>query len=164
MTIPNAIGIIRSIQGWKYGIFIITARMPKGTYLWPAIWLTGIKNWPPEIDIVESYSGPDMKQDLQSNVHFKSNGKIDHIRAKTHPLPIDETENFVEYAVWWEADFVRFYYNGYLVREVTEKNVLDAMNEPMRLILGTGTQKAFFADNITTFVINNVTVFQQQKP
>ncbi|KAJ8312733.1 hypothetical protein KUTeg_010106 [Tegillarca granosa] len=56
---------IRSSRGFnfKYGKLEVEAKMPKGDWLWPAIWMLpkwyGYGNWPAsgEIDIVESRDG-----------------------------------------------------------------------------------------------------------
>jgi beta-glucanase (GH16 family) len=165
ITIPVAIGLMRSKQAFKYGIFSFSAKLPLGTFLWPALWLTGAKSWPPEIDLLEAYSDdtPDYhkNKELQSNVHM-SDGKGGEYPAgaRTHRLPNKVGEQTVFYTIWWEADFIKLYYNGYLVREIRDKEVLDAMFEEQQIIIGTGTQSGFNTDNLQPMVVSHVAVYQ----
>lgn len=56
-TYPWAIGYISSLESFKYGIFDFVYQLPLGMRLWPAIWLCDRSEWPPEIDIMEAWSG-----------------------------------------------------------------------------------------------------------
>jgi len=165
VTIPNAVARLKTKESWKYGIFVFKAKLPKGKHLWPALWLSGSKNWPPEIDVLEGYSGDTIdyykNTRLQSNVHMKLNGKHAMVRAVNHPVTKEVTNEFLEYIVWWEKDFIRFYYDGYLVREITDKLVLNLMNEEQIIILNSAIQPGFNKDNITPFVIKKVEVYQK---
>lgn len=165
-TIPNAIGNIRSILGWKYGMFFFKCKLPSGKYLWPALWTSGLKHWPPEIDLLECYSEDTVDyhkgKRLSSNVHITDGqgGSID-VGAKDHWLPNKVTEEFVDYIVWWEKDFIRFYYNRYLVREITDREFLDGMSEEQQIILGTGVQEGFLTNNLSPMIVNAVGVWQK---
>lgn len=159
-TIQVAIGKVRSKQSFSYGVFVFIAKLPAGRGLWPAIWLTGENTWPPEIDIMEGYSNDTIDFDnykmLQSNIHT-SKGQFG---AYTHRSK--NAEEFMEYALWWTKDFIRIYYNGYKVLDVTNKKVLDSMNDRMKIVIGTGTQKDHFkSDNLSPFIVKQVTVYQQ---
>jgi beta-glucanase (GH16 family) len=166
-TIPNATCAIRSKESWKYGIFVFSAKMSSGTYLWPALWLSGRYNWPPEIDILEGYSDKTndyhKNKTLKSNVHIKNedNTGSDCAGARTHRLPNKVTEEFIEYVLWWEEKFIKIYYNGYLVRKITDPHILYGMFEDQRIIIGTGVQEGFNKDNITPVVVSKVTVYQK---
>jgi beta-glucanase (GH16 family) len=165
-TIPNASCSVRSKDSWKYGIFVFSAKLNSGTYLWPALWLTGRYNWPPEIDLLEAYSDDTIdfsnNKNLFSTVHFKNN-KGEHISngSRTHRLANEVTKEFVNYVIWWEKDFIKLYYNGYLVRYITDKRVLDGQFEDQRIIIGTGIQTGFFENNLTPIVVNKVAVYQK---
>jgi len=165
-TIPVAVGIIRSRESWQYGIFTFSAKLPAGTYLWPALWLTGVYSWPPEIDLLEGYSDNTndyhRNRNLQSNVHMLSDEK-EHIFAGacSHMLSNKTTENFIKYIIWWKKDFIKLYYNGYLVRHITDKEVLYKMNEPQVIIIGTGVQEKFGVNNISPLIVNNIEVYQK---
>ena len=56
ITYPWMVGYISSIDTFKYGRFEFQFVLPIGQNLWPAIWLTDGKTWPPEIDIVEGWT------------------------------------------------------------------------------------------------------------
>lgn len=165
-TIQNAVGFVRTKDCWKYGIFSFTAQLPIGTYLWPALWLSGRYNWPPEIDILEGYSTSTndyhKNKELQSNIHFKNKkGNDDDAGARSHKLPNRTTKELIEYVLWWEEDFIKIYYNGYLVRHITDKTVLNGMFESQRIILNTATDKGFNKNNLTPFIIKEVKVYQK---
>lgn len=166
-TIPNATCAVRSKESWKYGIFVFSSRMNSGTFLWPALWLSGVANWPPEIDLLEGYSDETIdfhkNTDLQSNVHIKdSTGTTnDSAGGRKHRLPNHVTEEFVEYVIWWEPDFIKLYYNGYLVRHITDKRFVDGMFEAQRIIIGSGIQHGFNQDNLTPITVNKVAVYQK---
>lgn len=63
---------------YKYGIFEIKAKLPKGNGMWPAFWLMGqtqffnMQLWPitGEIDIMESICGKDDDQKIYSTIHY----------------------------------------------------------------------------------------------
>jgi len=165
-TIPVAIGVMRTKGSWKYGIFTFRAKLPKGTYLWCALWLSGRWNWPPEIDLNESYSDDTVdyhkNKELKSNVHISdgTGGSIS-AGARTHRLPNKVTQDYVDYTVWWEADFIKIYYNGYLVRHITDRRILDGMFEEQRIIIGTGVQEGFDTDNLEPMAVRHVKVYQK---
>lgn len=163
-TIPNAISMLRTKESWKYGIFKFYAKLPKGTYLWPALWLTGENSWPPEIDVLEAYSKETTNyrnnKILQSNVHYKSEYGNKHIKGMNHWLPNKVTDEFIEYAVWWDKDFIKIYYNGYLVRHVTDKDVINKMNTNQHVVINSATSVGFFEDNETPLVVSLVEVYQ----
>lgn len=165
--IPYSVGMIHSKDSWKYGFFKVQAKLPKGSGLWPAIWLTGDKNWPPEIDILEGYSNDRGKygRKLESNLHYKLTNIKDAAGAQKHPLRLDPTENYINYVLWWEPNFIRIYYNGYLVRSITDKLILDYFSqEKMHLIISTGVRKSH-TDNITPYsqmLIKNIEIYQRE--
>lgn len=166
-TIPNADCSVRSKASWKYGIFIFSAKMNSGTYLWPALWLSGRYSWPPEIDLLEGYSDNTTdfhkNKKLKSCVHISNEEETDteSSGARTHRLPNKVTEEFIEYVIWWEKDFIKLYYNGYLVRKITDVDILAGMFEEQRIIIGTGIQERFNTDNITPMVVNKIAVYQK---
>jgi hypothetical protein len=135
MTIPNADCFIQSKESWKYGIFLFFVRMNSCEYDYPTLCLSGLYNCTPEIDLFE--------------------GGLICI------LPNKITDEFIEYVIWWEKDFIKLYYNGYLVRKITDKRILDGMSEKQRIIIGTGVQEGFYQDNISPIIVNKVTVYQK---
>lgn len=164
IVIPYKVGVLRSKSTYKYGYFEATIRLPKGNMLWPAFWLTGEFSWPPEIDVLEAYSKKDNYNNLsrlQSNIHYVDNGNKKSIKSNNHPLPPSLDNCFIKYGLLWEKDKIEFYYNGYLVRKITDKKVLNAMNEPMYVIINSAIQSEDASDSITDFV--GIKVYKSKK-
>ncbi len=96
----------------QYGRIEMSARLPLGRGVWPALWMMGIeKGWPKcgEIDIME-YVGfqPDVVYanvhwfDYKKNHHTSKGGKLD----KQSP-----GDGFHIYAVEWDKDQMKFFYD-----------------------------------------------------
>jgi beta-glucanase (GH16 family) len=131
-------GTIRSCKSFSYGTFSADIKMPKGSNLLPSFWSTGDKNWPPEIDIAEAWSGdcsyfkwtvPQFPYFCPSwrtttNIHYsdvEGNNEHESIGSKNIPWckqRKDPSENFVRYKCVWLPDSVKFYADGRLVRKV----------------------------------------------
>jgi len=171
-----SIGLVTTFDSWKYGYFHVTARLPRGKNLWPAIWLTGANIWPPEIDILEGYTkhGTRYESDvmgirsfkLESNIHYgKTNdGTKDDIGSEDHVLPGDVTTRFVDFACWWEEDFIKIYYDGYLVRHITSKKILREMSmDSMILILNVVFDERKGGDPTmeSPMIVKNVKIYQK---
>lgn len=155
ITIPYGIGLVNSKIAYKYGYYEIEAMLPEGQYLWPAIWITAVKTWPPEIDILESYSG--QKGDYsnrtgkvdfenQPNVHygFTEDGTKSSFGAISYPIPNSPSKRFVKYGLHWTKSFIKVYYDGYFVFQCTQNEVLDYFNRPdveMTIILNNALTK-----------------------
>lgn len=156
---------IKSKEAWQYGIFKFIAKLPSGPQLWPALWLTGNFSWPPEIDLLEGYSNNSDDYDngirLLSNVHMTYKGGKNDVGSARHRLSNKVTEEFIEYVIWWEEDFIKLYYNGYLVRHITDKKALETMNETMVIVVGAGNQKEFNQTAKTPMIVNRVAVYQK---
>lgn len=140
ITIPYGIGLVNSNQSFKYGYYEIEAILPQGKYLWPAIWLTAVKTWPPEIDILEAYSGKEGNYENKWGIkHFKNQPNIHYgfVQDKTKssyggfscPIPKNPTRRFVKYALHWTEGFIKIYYDGHFVFQCTQKNILDYFNK-----------------------------------
>lgn len=176
-TIPYKVGLVRSVESWKYGWFIASIKMPIGKYLWPAFWLTGENAWPPEIDIVECYSDSDSLYSkkllgiskkhwkIQPNVHYKKLLKNEMWGPYNCPIS-NMTNEFVEFALNWEKDFIKIFYNGYLVLKITDKKILNFINEYKQvIILNNGVNLIGKYDNLladgSDMQINYVKVYQK---
>lgn len=154
ITINHGKGLIFSKQSFKYGYYEVSGILPKGKYLWSAIWLTADKSWPPEIDIVEAYSGE--KSDYSNkcgirnfefspNLHFgfKEDDTKDNYGGNSYPLPFNPTDRPVIYGVHWSEESIRFYYDGYLIFQTKNEKILKYFNKPevsMHIILNNGFQ------------------------
>lgn len=98
----------RARQGYYYeGRFKIPeGYRPTDNGLWPAFWLTGRRNWPPEIDIFEFFGHNDQ---YQAAVHY---GEEEQISATDVSTPT-ATDRFHTYGVHWRDDQrVTVYFDG----------------------------------------------------
>jgi serralysin len=103
--------------------------MPKGRGLWPAFWLLPTdRSWPPEIDVLE-FLGNDMTT-LHTNAHSKASGK--HGDAPVVVRVPDASAGFHRYAVDWESDQIRWYFDGV---EVARAPTPADMHKPMYMLV-----------------------------
>lgn len=138
-TIPYQIAQIQSVKSFEqqYGYFEIRSKMPNSTASWPAFWLCSRYDWPPEIDIYESFPGKN-KRAFETNVHWG-----DYIN-KQHPSDVAEhkvmltVSDFHVYACEWDKDYIKFYYDNLLVRVFKNKEALACFNQPMFIIISNG--------------------------
>lgn len=142
-------GKIVTRNKFQYGIFRIRAKMPNFKYQWCAIWLCGKVQpdnhiWQ-EIDIVENYNHNKVKFSSsnkiysQPNVHYFKQGKHKMTSPSNKYVKNPDME-FVDYILWWEKDFIRIYYDNYLVYECKDKFILNQFNEPMHLIINNAVE------------------------
>lgn len=169
IEIPVARSVLFSREAYMYGYFEAKLMLPIAEGRWDAFWLTGRDTWPPEADIIESYSKNDMYKSfrrLQSNLHYFRRGRKAMLGAKNHPLPTAFKDKWIRFGLWWEKNFIRIYYNGYLVREITNKKILEQFNQPMHLIISSGIElKHYKVDNGPMFMAKEVkitTIFTHQ--
>jgi beta-glucanase (GH16 family) len=138
-------GKIVSKDAFQYGIFKIRAKMPNFKYQWNAIWLCGKvqpdnKIWQ-EIDILENYNHNKIKFASsnkiysQPNVHYVDKQGKHKMTSPSNKYVKHPNNRFVYYTLWWEEDFIRIYYDDYLVYECKDKSILNQFNEPMNLII-----------------------------
>jgi len=142
-------GKIVSRDKFHYGVFKIRAKMPNFKYQWCAIWLCGKvqpeNNIWQEADIVENYNDDKVKFATsnriysQPNVHFFEQGKHKTTSPGSKYVKNPDKE-FVDYTLWWEENFIRIYYDDYLVYECKDKFILNQFNEPMNLIINNAVE------------------------
>jgi beta-glucanase (GH16 family) len=108
-------GMVSSKPGFNftYGLVQVTAKLPYGPGLWPALWLAATNDqWPPELDIMEHwYSQPQMKV-------------YDHTVGKKYlggpvPTPANLSAGFHTYSLLWTKDRVTWYLDGVQVYTTT---------------------------------------------
>lgn len=93
---------------WRYGRVEVRAMMPKGDFLWPAIWMLPVEEaygkWAGsgEIDIVE-YRG-NMPHTAISSLHFWDRWPDDRSTSGTYGSEGDLSAGFHNYALEWTAD------------------------------------------------------------
>ena len=177
-TIPYAVGLVTSKESWLYGWFEAEIKLPKGTSLWPAFWLSGKHSWPPEIDIFEAYSNNgDLYSDkflfkkrdhvkIQPNLHYGVVEEGTKEMYGAYDVPVyDATNRFVQYACWWEKDFIRIYYDGMMVFECTNPEVLKWYNKNSSeqfIIINNGVYSEKSKPNDCAMEIKKVKVYQKK--
>lgn len=152
ITIPIGRSVLFSKEFFKYGYFEADIILPIGNGMCASFWLTGKDSWPPEIDMLESFYRNDTFNKfrrLQSNLHYKEGGNAKQVGSMDHPIPISLGYNEIKIGVWWTPSFIRFYYNGHLVREITNKNLLIQYNQPMHLICSSKVELPYFENKST---------------
>lgn len=148
-------GVAYSKRGdFSYGRYVFDAILPTGPNMEPAIWLSGHESWPPEIDILEGFNTNIRmryicwqgtlfpKYKIETNVHYKDNDIIKNIGGgKASLLSLHKPDKeFNTYTLEWHKNFIRIYYNEYLVREVRDSNILSFFNSTpkMHVIMSVG--------------------------
>ncbi|CAH1777181.1 unnamed protein product [Owenia fusiformis] len=133
---PIMSGKIRTKLSFRYGRIEVVSKMPRGDWIWPAIWMMPQKNeyghWPRsgEIDICESRGNVDYGgigvHTVGSTLHWGTDYHSDRMRM-THGHKklqgLSFGEKFVKYTLDWDALGIRVYYDGELVLNAsTPKN------------------------------------------
>jgi hypothetical protein len=131
LHLPYNSGIITTQKTFaaKYGLFQVSARMPAGAGLWPAIWLLPVDlSWPPEIDMMEGL------QDRTNEIHVGANTKIDgKLTGKGDWVYVgDTTGAFHMYGVDWEPDRVTWYFDG---NTIYSEDTFPGTDKPMYLLI-----------------------------
>jgi len=112
---------------WKYGQFVISAKMPNGAYLWPALWMmprdSVYGGWAAsgEIDIFEGKG--QNPSEYQSTLHYGAawpNNVYQGSGAQTYSA--DLTAAFHTYTCTWTPDSITFAIDGntYYTRSLQE--------------------------------------------
>lgn len=131
---------------WQYGRIEVSAKLPKGLGVWPAIWMMptqapGAVKWPDcgEIDIMEHVGY--MENIIHSTVHTEAFNHVKGTQLGGMVTVDDITENFHLYSVEWDAqkmvfrvdDTVIFTYAPKLEGDVTDAEW--PFDKPFHLIL-----------------------------
>lgn len=97
-----------------YGVFSITAKLPKGKGIWPAFWLLPADNsWPPEIDVMELLgANPSL---IYQTVHSLNASKQHQQSGSYKNTGVDLSQSFHEYAVDWGPDTIKWYFDRTLI-------------------------------------------------
>ncbi len=111
-----------------YGVFEMRARLPKGRGFWPAFWLLPRDStWPPELDVFEVLGHETTK--LYTAAHSKAGG-VHTATGGDMPVP-DLSADFHRYAVEWQKDEVRWYFDGV---EIERAGTPADMQKPMYML------------------------------
>ena len=129
---PTRSGRITSKKGAtiKYGRIEVTAKLPKGDWLWPAIWMMPVEDtygpWPAsgEIDIVESRGnnytyGQGGNNIVSSALHWGPNPANDawwRTNVKRPALHTTYSEGFNTFGLEWSQKYLFTYVNSRLLQ------------------------------------------------
>ena len=130
------VATMRSVESFSFGTFSAEIQLPSGKGLWPSFWLSGDGNWPPEIDIMEAWSGygnylklfisqpPYLQLSWRTttNVHYNNDFMV-HKSIGSRNIPwTKQTKNpefnFIKYECEWLPNSIVFKANGKKFREV----------------------------------------------
>lgn len=173
ITSKVGIGLVSCTTPFKWGKFEIEAMLPAGKNLWPAFWLWSFDSWPPEIDVFEGYSNDNPNYfkfrlakpfgfwNIQTNLHYLDGEKHVSIRSKTHYFGFkDPTRSFIKYSVVWTPDVVEFYYGNRRVRKITNRKILDQLNNTtLNVIINNSLTQEADIDSppLSNFIIKSFT-------
>lgn len=146
-------GCISSFEHFLYGHFYFEYTLPIGIHLWPAIWLSGVDNWPPEIDIVEGWSGdgyfipnqPNYKKfigfnrihpgvfygiDSEGNVIGKGYGNFG-TNNLTYQCYQKLNGKINTCDLYWYPNNIKVYYNEHKIMDIKDEEILKGLRKPM---------------------------------
>lgn len=145
---------IESCNSFSYGRFEFKAIIGNSPNTWPAIWLYGLECWPPEIDIVEAF--PNIFGDVKDGikVRYETNVHYDAYNPKQYGAKgickcwykLTHKENKPDtWVLKWTPNYVKIYFNGLRIRKVTDKKVLNTLNQfnKMRIVINNMIQEGF---------------------
>jgi beta-glucanase (GH16 family) len=131
----------QGLQNFQYGRIEARVKVPSGKGLWPAFWMLGSdfngNNWPDvgEIDIME-YIGkePDL---IIGTLHGPGySGALG--RSKWNRQAYNIADDFHTYAIEWEPDAIRWYYDANHYFTVSPEDIGDlewVFDQPFFIIL-----------------------------
>ena len=170
---PIGVGLVSCTEKFKYGHFEIEAKLPTGAHLWPAFWMWAFESWPPEIDVFEGYSNKkgsyfNWKKPLDiltgkffavdSNFHLGEEPNNYALGAQSHYYTWKKpNKSFNKYGVDWLEDRIEIWFNDRLVRQITDKKVLDMFNKTTQnVIINNAVQNHVDSNNPpeSEFIIN----------
>ena len=172
ILIPYSIGLVNTFHSnsFTYGFFAIRSKNPAGPATWPAWWLTGKNNWPPEIDIFEMYGGA-TGEEVHTQTMTIHTGKVEthtkQMLMKKIRLSEDTDTDFHIYACLWTQKRIEFYTDNVLVKSVKlNKWMRQFYREPMYLILNNALENKYLPQLVNSgnqtsdFQVDWVQVYQ----
>ncbi len=109
-------GMVTSHPGFnfKYGYIQVTAHVPNGAGLWPALWLAASDlSWPPEVDLLEHWGPPKNT----TGVYFHP---LNGARTAVRFSPGNLFRGWHTFGVSWTATQLSWYIDGKLVVTVRQ--------------------------------------------
>ena len=103
-----------------YGRFEARMKLPAGNGVWPAFWMLRYdNNWPMtgEIDIMENRG--DNTKLINGTLHYGSAWPANQHDGSTYTHSEDLSQEFHVYAVEWDANSIKWYFDNTLFKTVT---------------------------------------------
>lgn len=169
-------GCVSTYTSFLYGHFHFEYILPIGIHLFPAIWLSGFDNWPPEIDIVEGWSGdgyfkqgqPNYKKFLGFNrIHpsvYYGKDSQGNVLGKGYGSLCTSNVTFQWYQqlggkintcdLYWNKDRVVVYYNGHVVMDIQDETILRGLRERMYVCIDFAVNDNFTEDDYSWYLKN----------
>ena len=172
VMIPYSVGVVNTFhsQNFTYGYFAVRSKNPTGPATWPAWWLTGKKNWPPEIDIFEMY-GKATGNSVNTQTMTVHTGKVEthtkQMMMKKIRVSEDTDSSFHIYSCLWTPEKIDFYTDGIKVKSIRfNRWMAQFYQEPMFLVLNNGLENTYIPQLIESgnktsdFQVDWVQVYQ----
>jgi beta-glucanase (GH16 family) len=172
VMIPYSVGVVNTFHSnnFTYGYFAVRSKNPSGPATWPAWWLTGKNNWPPEIDIFEMY-GKSTGKDVNTQTMTVHTGKVEthtkQMMMKKIRVSEDTDSSFHIYSCLWTPTKIDFYTDGIKVKSIRlNRWMAQFLKEPMYLILNNGIENTYIPQLIESgnktsdFQVDWVQVYQ----
>lgn len=161
--IHYGIGVMITTTPFKYGYFTCRMKFPKASGQWPAFWMyNGANDRYSEIDIVEAYSKSGNYRSytkFQPNIHYIKDGKWINTGAVSIPIPL-WNRDYVKFSMLWEEGKIDIFYDGYLVKRYTNKEILSRMDE-MYLVINAGVEEKEYKSIFAELKVKNIGIFSK---
>ncbi len=128
---------------WRFGKIEVSAKLPKGQGIWPAIWMLPTQNifgtWPKsgEIDIMELVGHEPHK--IHGTVHFGKDWPENKWVTKSYQLrDADFSDDFHTFTLIWERNLIKWEVDGTEYHRITPSSLGNEnypFNEVFHLIL-----------------------------
>ena len=163
----------QGLHAWQYGRIEARIKLPYGQGIWPAFWMLGedlnTKGWPAagEIDIME-FIGREPDH-IYATVHAPGYSGGDGVGANISVAPETLRNDFHIYAIEWEENEIRWYFDDQQYFKLTPEDVPDPwiFEHPFFIILNlaVGGRWPGYPDDTTVFpqylVVDYVRVYQK---
>lgn len=176
IRITSSCLITKNKLSWKYGKFVMRAKIPAAMGMWPAFWTLGVNgSWPSngEIDIMEYY-----REDILANAAWESEIKYkaewDDVKIKYKTITNDSADN--QFHLWtmdWDENSISLYMDDKLINQIDLKktinktNGLNPFHQPHYILInlaigGSQGGDPTYSDFPSEFVIDYIRVYQKK--
>ncbi len=150
-------GMVQSKQNFGMGYYEFRAKLPAGQGLWPALWIFGAKST--EIDFMEAR----MKKPKRFHISVH-NWNIRQMEYKRVRSKTDLSEDFHVYAMVWDSNFLKFYFDGqevWTLCKYTTRSGRNPRNCENAIAKRFGTQAVFPSDDERLNLLMNIAILPE---